>query len=147
MDTSSVFAAVESALTDQLALAGHNEAVVVAGETLLATLGPALRKAAIDLAEQAALEVRAQLPDHEVAVVVQDGEPSLDIRGSDSEVTFTSDDLAARLTLRLPERLKSELEEAAGSSGDSINAYVVKALAGRRASRRSNKRITGTFET
>ncbi len=119
-----------------------------AGEALLTALRPALSQAALDLAQQAAEEADAQLPDHEVNVVLQDGEPSLTVRPVESDVTFTTEDLAARMTLRLPKLLKSELEEAAGVTGDSINAYVIKALSGTgRPSRRTGKRITGRFQT
>ncbi|NND01413.1 MAG: toxin-antitoxin system HicB family antitoxin, partial [Acidimicrobiia bacterium] len=53
---------------------------------------------------------------------------------------------SARITLRLPDSLKDDLESAAGDSGDSVNAYVIKALSSR-AGRRSARRITETFET
>lgn len=38
------------------------------------------------------------------------------------------DEGTARMTLRLPETLKSRIEEAAGSSGVSVNAWLVRAL-------------------
>ena len=148
MDMTGVLSDIETTLTDQLMLAGSNEAAIAAGETLLAALRPALSQAALELAEQAAMEVRAQLPDHEVNVVLEDGEPSIRLRPAESDVRFALDDLEARLTLRLPKALKSELEDAAGTAGDSINAYVVKALSGRsRGGRRTGRRITGTFQT
>ncbi len=148
MDTMSVISGIEAALADQLYLVGDDPALVSAGEALLTALRPALSQAALDLAQQAAEEADAQLPDHEVNVVLQDGEPSLTVRPVESDVTFTTEDLAARMTLRLPKLLKSELEEAAGVTGDSINAYVVKALSSSgRPSRRTGKRITGRFQT
>ncbi len=148
MDTESVLSHIESALTDQVYLAGDNAAVAAAGETLVAALRPALAQAALELAEQAALEVGAQLPDHEVNVILEEGEPSIRLRTKELEVRFTAEDLEARITLRLPKALKSELEEAAGTSGDSINTYVVKALtSSSRSGRRGGRRITGTFRT
>lgn len=148
MDTASVRATLEAALADQVGLAGGDPSVEHAAEALLATLRPALTQAGLRLAEQAAIEVGAQLPDHEVDVVVRDGEPALVVRSAQHEVAYAADDLEARLTLRLPTVLKAELEEAAGSAGDSINAYVVKALSARkRAISRAGKRITGTFRT
>jgi len=148
MDTTGVLSDLESALTDQLFLVGDNAAVAAAGESLLGALRPALAQAAFQLAQQAAEEVRAQLPDYEVDVVLDDGEPTIRLRPIEADVRFTTEDLEARLTLRLPKVLKTELEEAAGTSGDSINSYVIKALSSRgRQGRRSGKRITGTFQT
>ncbi len=148
MDTTSVIANLEAALADQVSLAGGDQSMVLAADALIAALGPAVTQATLALAEQAAIEVAAQLPDHEVDVVVREGLPALVVRSTEPTVSFTADDLEARLTLRLPTVLKAELEEAAGSAGDSINAYVVKALASRkRAASRTSKRITGTFRT
>ncbi len=148
MDTASVKATLEATLADQVGLAGGDPSVVLAAEALLAALAPALAQAGLHLAEQAAVEVGAQLPDYEVDVVVRDGEPTLVVRSAEQEVAYTADDLEARLTLRLPTVLKAELEEAAGSAGDSINSYVVKALSARkRAASRTGRRITGTFRT
>lgn len=148
MDTTSVLSEIESALADQLFLAGENPAAAAAGETILSALRPALAQAALDLAEQAAAEARAQLPDYHVDVILEDGEPSIRLRPVESTVRFTADDLEARITLRLPKALKSELEDAADGAGDSINSYVVKALSSRsRTGRRTGRRITGTFQT
>lgn len=148
MDTLSVVGSVEAALSDQLVLAGDNPSVAAAGETLLAALRPAVAQAAMALAEQAAAEVAAQLDDYDVKVILEDGEPSLSVTPLQTGASFSADDLAARLTLRLPETLKAELEDAARSAGDSINAHVVKALSGRRRTAgRARKRITETFQT
>jgi hypothetical protein len=148
VDTTSVIRGIEAALADQLSLAGGDPAVVAAGEAVIAALTPSLSKGALELAEQAALEVRAQLPDHQIDVVLREGEPTLVVRPVEHQVSFTTDDLEARLTLRLPTNLKRELEAAAGSAGDSINAYVIKSLSGRsRSNRRVGKQITGTFRT
>lgn len=148
MDTHSATARFDAALSQQLALAA-DPAVEAAGEALRATLGPAARQLAMELAEQAATEVAAQLPDHEVDVVLRDGEPALAVRlAAGSEEPATDEDLEARITLRLPPSLKARLEEAAGSVGDSVNSYVVKALS-TRAARASGpgRRVTGTVQT
>ena len=60
-------------------MAGGDVAVEEALDHLVAALGPAIRQAAMDLAEQAAVEVRAQLPDRSVDLVLADGDPSLRI--------------------------------------------------------------------
>lgn len=148
MDTAGIITELENALTAQLEIAGGDPAVDTAGRALLASLRPALKSAAMSMAEQAAEEVRAQLPDHSVDVVLSDGDPTLVVRAPEGDsVTFSGEDLAARLTVRLPSVLKHELEEAAGDSGDSVNAYIIKTLASRSARRKVKRRITETFDT
>ena len=93
-----------------------------------------------------AAEIGAQLAGYSVAVVLEDGEPSLLVREDSTTRSTVPEDLSARITLRLPDSLKDELEAAAGETGDSVNAFVVKALS-TRASRRASRRITETFET
>lgn len=150
MDVTSALARLEAAMSRQIALAGHDPAVEAAAEALLGSLSPMLRQLATGLAEQAAAEVRAQLPGHQVDVVLQDGEPSLSVRPSDdAPPRLVTDDLEARLTLRLPGALKGLLEEAASESGDSVNSYVVKALATRASTKHAKvgKHLRGVIET
>ncbi|MBA2337830.1 MAG: hypothetical protein H0V96_08760 [Acidimicrobiia bacterium] len=147
METKSIVSGIEAALADQLALAGGDPVVVAAGEALVAALRPALRRAMMDVAEQAALEIDAQLPDHQVEVVLRDGDPTMVVRTETSAVSFTTEDLDARLTLRLPPQLKSELEQAARSVGDSINGYVIRSLVGKASTGKAGRRVSGTFET
>lgn len=148
MDTRTIVTGVEAALTQQLALAGGDPEVVAAGEALAAALRPALQAAVMEMAEQAALEVGAQLPDHQVEVVLREGDATLVVRSEAAEVSFVGDDFDARMTVRLPPQLKDDLERAARSAGDSINAYVVRSLAGRGITAGpGRKRMSGTFET
>ena len=147
MDTTSVISEIEAALAAQLQLGGGDPAVHAAGDALRIALGPALRQGAMDLAGQAVAEVAAQLPDRVVELVVTDGEPNVVVRQSDSVTSFATDDLEARMTVRLPKALKKQLEEAAGSAGDSINTYVVKSLSSQGTKQRNRRRYTGTFET
>jgi len=149
VDTTSIIHELESTLGDQLAIAGAGSELATAGSMLLTLLGPAIERSMLALAEQAVTEVQAQLPDHEVALTVRNGQPEIAIRDRSQDVTATAsmDDLHARLTLRLPEMLKSELEAAAGSAGDSVNAYVIKSLAGRKRGRGGPRQVRDTFET
>ena len=144
MQTEEILSQIEETVENQVA--AGNDGLEEAAVALLAALRPALKQAAYTLAEQAAVEVGAQLRGYSVSVVLDDGEPSLLVREDSAEATFSSDDLSARITLRLPDSLKDELEEVAGAAGDSVNAFVVKALS-RRSTRRSSRRITETFET
>ena len=77
METFGIRARIEAAVARQAALAGEDPAIESVVEVLLDVLEPTLREIALDLAQQAAAEVTSQLPDYEVDVVVEDGEPRL----------------------------------------------------------------------
>ncbi|MGI9609357.1 MAG: toxin-antitoxin system HicB family antitoxin [Acidimicrobiia bacterium] len=148
MDTTPVIAEIEAAVATQLDLAGGDGPVDVAAQAFLAAMRPAVAAAAMKLAEQAANEVAAQLPDSSVDVVLSDGEPTLRVRRDAAPPSFAAEELDARLTLRLPPTLKSELEDAAGDTGDSVNAFVIKALSGTGKSKsRYRKQTSGTIDT
>ena len=133
----------------QLRLAGAEPEVEAAGEGILEALEAAIRQAGLALAEQAALEVSSQLPDKTVDVVLSDGQPGLFVRSSEDPVAINTDDLAARITVRLPEGLKDDLETAAQDIGDSVNTYVVRSLSAttRTSKKVSKTRYKGTIET
>lgn len=139
MDIAAAVTEIEAALHRQLELAADDPDITEAAAALMAVLEPALRRAGTTLAEQAALEVEAQLPDHRVSVVLSDGEPQLRVQRDEPAFEFTTAGKEARLTLRLPDALKARLEEAAGEEGDSINSFVVDALARRTTSARSSR--------
>ena len=148
MNTTGLLANLESSVTNQVMLAGNDSSVESAAQAILAVLEPALLQAALDLAQQAAAEVEAQLGDQRVEVVVSDGEPSLRVEALDSEPTINAEGYEARLTLRLPARIKELVEQAAGATGDSVNGWVVKALSSKAktSSRAPGRRVTGTVE-
>ena len=148
MNTTGLFAHLESHVANQVMLTGNDPAVESAAKVILSVLEPALRNVALDLAQQAAVEVEAQLGDQRVEVVLSDGEPSLRVGSPDHELSFAGEGYEARLTLRLPTRIKELVEEAAGSAGDSVNGWVVKALSSkaRTSSRGLGRRVTGTVE-
>jgi hypothetical protein len=137
MQIGPVINAVEAALLSQATLASSDPAVDAAVTQLVSALGPALQMAAMEIAEQAAAEVRAQLPEHTVDVVLADGDPALRIGESTRRAEPRQfEDLDARITLRLPPTLKQVIEDAAQKSGDSVNSWVVDAL-GKRANQKS----------
>lgn len=146
MQTEAILDGLEQAVESQLAIGEGSDAFEEAAAALMTALRPALQQAAYRLAEQAAAEVNAQLSGYSIAVVLEEGEPSLLVREDASARAAVAEELSARLTLRLPDSLKDELEAAAGEAGDSINAFVLKALASR-ASHRASRRITESFET
>jgi hypothetical protein len=142
-----VINAVEAALVSQATVASSDPAVEAAVTQLVAVLAPALQVAAMEIAEQAATEVRAQLPDHTVDVVLSDGDPALRIgeppRANEPRPV---EDLDARITLRLPPTLKQLIEDAAQSSGDSVNAWVVEALGKRARQRDRGRHFNDSFD-
>ena len=127
MEVSTVFAKVEAALHSQVALADDPD-ITEAAAALIAVLEPSLRQAGVALAEQAALEADAQLPDHQVSLVLAHGDPQLQVRLRETRLETAGGANEARLTVRLPEELKLMLEAAALDTGQSVNTYVVNAL-------------------
>jgi hypothetical protein len=102
----------------------------------------ALGEALLEANEQLSsghLELRLAGNDPNVVFVEEAGEPA----------PARDEPSAARLTLRLPERLKSEVEAAAGREGVSVNTWLVRALSGAvgRPSQRSGRRLVGYGRT
>ena len=149
MDTSVAITRFQATLEQQILLAGSDPAVETAGRALLAAAGPAVRGLALDLAEQAAAEVRAQLPGQRVEVVLEEGEPALRVRAEEAAPGAAPDEAAdARVTLRLSPRLKEALEEAAAYSGESLNSWLVTTLSTRGGRHHPRgQRLEGTIET
>jgi hypothetical protein len=141
--------AVQAALASQGSLAGGDVAVEEAIDHLVSALAPAIRQAAMDLAEQAACEVRAQLPDRTVDLVLADGDPALRIaEAAVSAESSSSEELDARITLRVPPSLKSLIEDAAETAGASVNSWVLDALSrrARKPQQRQGFRMTHSFD-
>jgi hypothetical protein len=132
MQVQPIINAVQAALTDQGSLAGGDVAVEEAIDHLVTALAPAIRQAAMDLAEQAACEVRAQLPDRTVDLILSDGDPALRIAEAAVNADSTSsEELGARITLRVSPSLKTLIESAAETAGASVNSWVLDALSRR----------------
>ncbi|MCU1398161.1 MAG: hypothetical protein JWN62_1270, partial [Acidimicrobiales bacterium] len=70
---------VQDALTRLGEVANGDPAADAVLDQLTEALGPALRVAAMEIAEQAAAEVRAQLAEHIVDVVLAEGDPTIRI--------------------------------------------------------------------
>ena len=147
MDVSIALSEFEEALAAQVGIAGDDPAIEAVAASFMAALRPAFHRVAVALAEQAAAEVAAQLPDATVDVVMSGGEPVLRITPENPPVSINPEELAARLTVRLPSDLKARLERAAGEVGDSVNSYVVKTLSSGAGRGRAGRRIKGTFTT
>lgn len=147
MNTAGITAKLEEQLVAQGRLAGDEPIVEQLVDAMVGALVPAVRQAAFELAEQAAAEIGAQLPTGSIDVVLSDGEPTLVLRREEAEETFSTEDLEARMTVRLPANLKAALEEAADDSGDSMNSFVIKTLASGATRGRKGRRVRETFTT
>jgi len=150
MDTTVAITRFQAALEQQVLLAGGDPAVEAAGRALLAAAAPALRGLALDLVEQAAAEVRAQLPGQKVEVILEEGEPALRVRSDEAGPGAAAPDETAdaRVTLRLSPRLKRAIEEAAAERGESLNSWLVRTLSLHGGPPRGRgHRIEGTIET
>ena len=154
METAQFVEALQQDLRD-LARIGGDELVEAARR-----LEGAVRQAAtlrlIDFLTQAALELSEQLPDGHVDVRIAGQEPQLVFVEEQAPVeappaAALAEDVQARITLRLPESLKTAIEAAAAAENVSVNTWLVRALQRAVSSpggrvQRSGKRITGTFQ-
>lgn len=149
MQVQPILTGLRASLESQRSLAGGDAAIDDAVVWLTEALGPALRIAALELAQQAAVEVSAQLDDRDIDVVVVDGDPNLRVtdRAASSRAESPDEDFDARITLRLPPSLKNLIEEAASTDGGSVNGWVVDALSKRAArSEGRGRRVTEGFD-
>src|SRR5579859_5311980 len=110
-----------------------------AAERLLPALEPALRLTLMDALSQAAVDVGAALPGVTVSVRLQGREPIMVVEGAPQaasraeppaaadEAEADGDETVARITLRLPEGLKTRAEQLAARRGQSLNTWLVAA--------------------
>jgi HicB family len=125
-----------------------DEQVAAAAERLSQALAPTLSLRLLGLLSEAALEVSSQLPAGHVELRLAGQDPSLVYVAEEEAVQQApaEDGLTARITLRLPDSLKTSLEAAAARDGVSLNTWIVKALArglSLAAASRIGSRLTG----
>jgi predicted HicB family RNase H-like nuclease len=139
------------ALRDDLArvAAVGDESTARAAELLAVALEASLGRRLQEALGEAALELSGQLDSGRVEVRIAGGDPELVyVRDEESASAEPADEaFTARITLRLPESLKNKLEALAGSSGVSLNTWIVQTLARgaepRTSSGGSRRRLTG----
>jgi hypothetical protein len=125
---------------------GDERSVQVA-QRLTEALGSNLRLKLLDLFSQAAVELSSKLPSGHIEVRLAGQEPELvfvDIPGETAGMT--GEELSARISLRLPESLKTAVEKASDREGVSTNAWLVRAIARAAESRPTHvggKRLSG----
>jgi hypothetical protein len=115
------------------------------GEALAASLHLHL----LDLLGEAALEIGGQLESGRVEVRLAGREPELVVitdEVSEDAPMGAGEELSGRITLRLPESVKSAVEAAAAREGISTNAWLVRTIArslDHRSAKRSRNRMQG----
>jgi len=139
------------AIQQELAAAaarGDEEAAEIArrmGEALASTLHLHL----LDLLGEAALEIGGQLESARVEVRLAGRDPELVVitdEVPDAGQVGVGEEFSGRITLRLPESLKSGIVAAAAREGVSTNAWLVRTIArslDQRSAKRSRNRMQG----
>jgi hypothetical protein len=123
----------------QTAAAG-DEQVRDAAERLTLALDPSMRLALMEALSQAAAEITTEmragsvdvrLVGRELEFVVEHAEPAASVAPTPAQPSADDEDddsAMARITLRLPESVKSKAEELAAKHGSSLNTWIVNAL-------------------
>lgn len=121
--------ALQAELASLAAIGDEN--VAAAAERLSQALASTLRLRLLELLSEAALEVNSQLTAGHVEVRLAGQEPSLVYveHEEPAAAPAAEDGLSARITLRLPDSLKTSVEAASAREGMSVNSWIVKALA------------------
>ena len=116
-------------------------------QRLTEALGSNLRLKLLDLFSQVAVELSSKLPSGHIEVRLAGQEPELVFVDAPGEAAgMTGEELSARISLRLPDSLKTAVEKAADREGVSTNAWLVRAIARAAESRPvkvSGKRLSG----
>ena len=95
---------------------------------LIPTLEPVLRTRLLEVLTEIAGELKIQLPGTHVEARLAGDELELVYLQDEPAITRESpSELNARITLRLPEDLKSRIETAATKDGISLNSWLLKA--------------------
>ncbi|HTW05749.1 MAG TPA: toxin-antitoxin system HicB family antitoxin [Streptosporangiaceae bacterium] len=110
--------------------------VTRAAELLTEALDSSVRLTLLDVMSAAAADITARLGDTVVEVRLADGEPTFVVTSAPAETDYEPSAPAgaadaepgtARLTLRLPDALKTRVEAAAARDGVSVNTWLVRA--------------------
>jgi hypothetical protein len=119
------------ALRDDLArvAAVGDESTARAAELLAVALESSLGRRLQEALGEAALELSGQLDNGHIEVRIAGGDPELVFVRDDGAAAEPADEaFTARITLRLPESLKTRLEAAATREGVSVNTWLVHML-------------------
>jgi hypothetical protein len=139
--------AIQEDLTAAAALG--DEATAEAARRLTEALASTLHLRLLDLLGEASLEIGGQLDAGRVEVRLAGREPELVViaeEAADAPQVTPGEEYTGRISLRLPESLKSSVEAAAAQEGISTNAWLVRTIArvlDTRTVRRSRNRLQG----
>lgn len=130
MDIERHVQAIQADLVSAAALG--DEAAALAGERLAAAVASSLQLRLLDVLTEVTLAFNAQLSSGHVEIRLAGRDPEFvlveDRGGAADTPPSPGDDLSARITLRLPAALKTQIEALARSEGVSANAWIVRAL-------------------
>jgi uncharacterized protein (DUF1778 family) len=121
---------IEAVRDDLLAVAsvGQREGEELIGR-LASALESSLRLRLLEAVTEAAQELSAHIQSGHVEVRLAGSDPTLAFVEEAAEPAApVGDDLSARITLRLPESLKSRLDAAASAEGVSVNTWLVQTI-------------------
>ena len=129
MQMASFVEALQSDL-EQIAAVG-DDATSAAAQRLAAALKASAGLRLLDVLTEAALELSGQLPEGHVEVRLAGQDPSfVYVEDAPKQAAPAAEDaLSVRITLRLPESLKTAVESAAARDGVSVNTWLVRTLA------------------
>jgi hypothetical protein len=139
--------AVRDDLTRVAALG--DESTARAADLLAVALEASFARRLQEALSEAALELSGKLERGSVEVRIAGGEPELVYveEAAPETADASADTFSARITLRLPEVLKAQLEVAAAANGMSVNTWLVqtlsRVLAPRHSGRGRPNRLTG----
>ena len=109
-----------------------DDATAEAAGRLTLTLQASVGLRLLDALSEAALELTDRLPSGHVEVRLAGQDPELVFVGDEPEAApaaaAAEDGHTARISLRLPETLKTAVESAAAREGVSVNTWIVRAL-------------------
>ena len=108
-----------------------DDATAEAASRLVVTLQASVGLRLLDALSEAALELTDRLPSGHVEVRLAGQDPELVFVGDEpgeATVAAPDDGQTARISLRLPEALKTAVESAAAREGVSVNTWIVRAL-------------------
>ena len=104
--------------------------IAAAAERLLMAVDPALRMTLLEALSQAAQEIAHALPGTQIGVRGEGREPVFVVEqpAAQPDVSDKDDSDMIRITLRLPEALKTRAEALAAKRGQSLNTWLVGAV-------------------
>ena len=126
-----------------------DEATAEAARRLTDALSATLHLRLLDLLGEATLEIGGQLDSVRIEVRLAGREPELVVvseESADAPSVAAGEELSGRISLRLPESLKTAVEAAADQEGISTNAWLVRTIArvlDTRTVRRGRNRLQG----